>query len=117
METAIYFEGKSGEQLVAKVSDNEVLEACLPGLTKLAYRDGLKVTTENTETKANLLVKVYFEDEKMIGAEQVASFEDEAAYLACLPGLEILAKKTRNIITESMDDESMDDESTLGFVR
>jgi hypothetical protein len=93
-------------KLVAEFSDNEVFKACLPALTELANRDGLKVITENTKTKANLLVNVCFEDERKIGAEQVASFADEESYLACLSGLEILAKKTRHIIIESMDDEA-----------
>jgi hypothetical protein len=49
MAIKICFDGKLGKQLVAEFSDNEVFEACLPALTKLANRDGLKVITENTE--------------------------------------------------------------------
>lgn len=48
------------------------------------------------------MVVVYFQDEKNISSELVATFQDEELYMACLPILEVLAKKQRCIVTESV---------------
>jgi len=54
------------------------------------------------------MVKVYFESKAH--AELVAYFDSEEIYLACLPSLEKLAKKSRMFVTESIIDENTIDE-------
>ena len=49
------------------------------------------------------MVKVYFETSSY--CEQVAAFENEETYVACIPALEQLMKKLNfEIMTESVDD-------------
>ncbi|HHT9135836.1 MAG TPA: hypothetical protein ACFYEK_01185 [Candidatus Wunengus sp. YC60] len=50
------------------------------------------------------MIKVYFETERPKYAEQVAIFDDEETYHACLPALEKLAKKHNfDLVTESVE--------------
>ena len=50
------------------------------------------------------MIRVYFE--KWLSAEQVATFESEDHYLACLPALKKLAKQEGwTHVTESIDEE------------
>jgi len=46
------------------------------------------------------MIKVYFESKST--SEQIAWFEDEETYMACVPSLEKLAKEHRMILTESI---------------
>ena len=47
------------------------------------------------------MIKVFFESKSH--SELVATFEDEETYMVCLPALEILAKKGRMIVTETVE--------------
>ena len=49
------------------------------------------------------MIKVYFESGSH--AELVATFQDEALYVACFPTLEAEAKKSNMIVTESIEEE------------
>ena len=51
------------------------------------------------------MVKVYFETENGSISEWVASFDSEDLFIKCLPALEIEAKLSRMIVTESMEGE------------
>lgn len=48
-------------------------------------------------------VAVYFETPNNSYATQVAQFDEEATYMACLPALKKFAKANGYIVTESMD--------------
>jgi hypothetical protein len=49
------------------------------------------------------MVLVYFESKSH--AEQVATFDDEKTYQACVPALEALAAESNMIVTESVVDD------------
>ena len=50
------------------------------------------------------MIRVYFETDSV--SEQVATFEDESHYIACLPALKELAKQEGwTHVTESVDEE------------
>jgi len=49
-----------------------------------------------------MTIRVYFESIKGTWSEEVATFEHEAHYIACLPTLEELAKQVNAIVTESV---------------
>ena len=46
-------------------------------------------------------VTVYFE--ARAGAHEVAMFDEEETYMACLPALEVLAERKGYIVTESVN--------------
>ena len=49
------------------------------------------------------MIRVYFETDSV--SEQVATFEDESHYIACLPVLEELARQERwERVTESVEE-------------
>jgi hypothetical protein len=48
------------------------------------------------------MVNVYFETENGSFSEFVASFDSEELFIKCLPALEIEAKLSRMIVTESI---------------
>jgi hypothetical protein len=48
------------------------------------------------------MITVYFETNSY--SEMVATFVDEATYMACLPALERLAKEARMTISESVEE-------------
>jgi len=47
-------------------------------------------------------VVVYFESKNGLGAHEVATFDDEETYMACLPALMELAEKKGYVVTESI---------------
>jgi len=49
------------------------------------------------------MITVYFESGRH--AEQVATFENEDVYIACLPVLEAIAKENRMFVTETMNED------------
>jgi len=49
-----------------------------------------------------MTIRVYFESKRGIWAEEVATFEHEEHYMACLPALEALAKKQNAFVSESV---------------
>jgi hypothetical protein len=49
-----------------------------------------------------MTVTVFFEPPSKAWAEQVATFEDEDVYMACLPMLEALAEQRGCTVTESI---------------
>lgn len=51
-------------------------------------------------------VTVYFETPNNSYAVQVAMFDEETTYMACLPALEKLAKANGFIVTESVNHEA-----------
>jgi hypothetical protein len=52
-----------------------------------------------------MTVRVYFESKRGIWAEEIATFENEEHYIACLPALERLAEQQNAIVTESVEEE------------
>jgi DNA-directed RNA polymerase subunit RPC12/RpoP len=52
-----------------------------------------------------MTIRVYFESIKGIWAEEVATFEHEEHYIACLPALEALAAQKNAFVSESMTDD------------
>jgi hypothetical protein len=53
-----------------------------------------------------MTVKVFIEPQNHSWAEQIATFESQDVYMACLPALELLAGKRGCVITESMVEEN-----------
>lgn len=53
------------------------------------------------------MIKVYFEDAKLISADLVAVFDDEELFDRCLPALEAEAKASGCTLTESIDEEPL----------
>jgi len=51
-----------------------------------------------------MTVRVYFESNKGTWAEEVATFEHEEHYIACLPALEALAKLQNAFVSESVQE-------------
>ena len=49
------------------------------------------------------MITVYFESGRH--AEQVATFENEDVYIACLPVLEAIAKENRMFVTETINED------------
>ena len=49
-----------------------------------------------------MTIRVYFESIKGTWSEEVATFEHEAHYIACLPILEALAKEQNAFVSESV---------------
>ena len=47
------------------------------------------------------MIRVYFNTPNHSASDQVATFEDDEVYMACLPDLKRLANKNRMIVTES----------------
>ena len=63
-------------------------------------------------------VIVYFESKNGLGAHEVAKFDNEETYMACLPALMELAEKKGYVVTESIDGDFnyADDLDELGKV-
>lgn len=53
------------------------------------------------------MLTVYFEDNRHITATPVAIFDSEELYMACLPILEKMANKNREVVTESVNDKTL----------
>ena len=49
------------------------------------------------------MINVFLEPHSHAWAEQIATFESEEIYMACLPALELMAALRGCIITESME--------------
>ena len=60
------------------------------------------------------MVKVFFESNSH--AEQVAVFEEEDLYMACLPALEEQAEKDRMVVTESIDGDTFPNNGEKHFL-
>tara|TARA_B110000503_G_scaffold141583_1_gene235559 strand:+ start:679 stop:1059 length:381 start_codon:yes stop_codon:yes gene_type:complete len=59
------------------------------------------------------MVRVYFSDRHLVATELVATFVNEADYDELRPLLLSIAKKNRQIVTESVDDDDINDLSLL----
>jgi hypothetical protein len=56
---------------------------------------------QSTTKEKPMKVTVYFESKS--GAHEVAKFDEDETYMACLPALETLAKSKGYIVTESVN--------------